>query len=109
MTSQEVNFHPYWSTSLYSLTNPDFFVYQNICFVLKAKNEVCFENRPVPAIENATDVLVRIHVTGISSSDVSFPCDWKPPSLISMLLTHAKNRCTTGSMATLETVSSQPP
>ncbi|KAL0633915.1 hypothetical protein Q9L58_007156 [Maublancomyces gigas] len=45
---------------------------ENICFVLKAKNEVCFENRPVPAIENATDVLVRIHVTGISSSDVHY-------------------------------------
>lgn len=44
---------------------------KNICFVLKAKNEVCFEDRPVPAIWNATDVLVRIGVTGISSSDVS--------------------------------------
>lgn len=73
MTSQEVNIYSYWFTPLYSLANPDLFAHQNICFVLKAKNEVCFENRPVPAIENATDVLVRIHVTGISSSDVSFP------------------------------------
>ena len=40
--------------------------------MLKSVKDVIFEERPVPKIQNPTDVLIRVNVTGICGSDVNF-------------------------------------
>jgi len=49
---------------------------KNPSFVLKSVKDLIFEERPVPRIQNPTDVLIRVNVTGICGSDVSlsYPC-----------------------------------
>ncbi|CUS15241.1 unnamed protein product [Tuber aestivum] len=44
---------------------------KNPSFVLKSIKDVTFEERPVPKIQNPTDVLIRVNVTGICGSDAS--------------------------------------
>lgn len=43
---------------------------QNPSFVLKAANEVVFEDRPVPELRSPYDVIVQVKYTGICGSDV---------------------------------------
>ncbi|RPB04387.1 GroES-like protein [Choiromyces venosus 120613-1] len=45
---------------------------KNPSFVLKSIKDVTFEERPVPKIQNPTDVLIRVNVTGICGSDVHY-------------------------------------
>lgn len=43
---------------------------QNLSFVLEGVDKVKFEDRPVPEIRDAHDVLVQVKYTGICGSDV---------------------------------------
>ncbi|CAZ81257.1 unnamed protein product [Tuber melanosporum] len=45
---------------------------KNPSFVLRSIKDVTFEDRPVPKIQNPTDVLIRVNVTGICGSDVHY-------------------------------------
>jgi D-xylulose reductase len=46
--------------------------FQNKSFVLNSVNNVAFEERPIPALQNPTDVLIEIKQTGICGSDVHY-------------------------------------
>jgi hypothetical protein len=43
---------------------------QNLSFVLEGVDKVMFEDRPMPEIRDAHDVLVQVKYTGICGSDV---------------------------------------
>jgi hypothetical protein len=43
---------------------------KNPSFVLQKPGEVTFEDRPVPEIKDAHDVIIRVNFTGICGSDV---------------------------------------
>ncbi len=45
---------------------------QNLSFILNKPHDVCFEQRPVPAIKTPRDVLVAVNYTGICGSDVHY-------------------------------------
>lgn len=45
---------------------------QNVCFVLESRRHVSFEERAVPSLDDAHDVLVRVAYTGICGSDVHY-------------------------------------
>ncbi|KAI4610698.1 hypothetical protein J4E83_008312 [Alternaria metachromatica] len=45
---------------------------KNPSFILKAKNEVIYEDRPIPTLPSPYDVLVRPRWTGICGSDVHY-------------------------------------
>ncbi|KAG0636686.1 chaperonin 10-like protein [Tuber brumale] len=45
---------------------------KNPSFVLRSIKDVTFEDRPVPMIQNPTDVFIRVNVTGICGSDVHY-------------------------------------
>ncbi|RAO66684.1 uncharacterized protein BHQ10_002696 [Talaromyces amestolkiae] len=45
---------------------------QNISFVLRGINDVAFENRPMPKIDDPYDVLLQVEMTGICGSDVHY-------------------------------------
>ncbi|KAK4153334.1 chaperonin 10-like protein [Chaetomidium leptoderma] len=44
----------------------------NLSFVLNKPNDVTFEERPVPKLQNPHDVLVAVNYTGICGSDVHY-------------------------------------
>ncbi|KAL2173535.1 chaperonin 10-like protein [Thermothelomyces heterothallicus CBS 202.75] len=44
----------------------------NLSFVLNKPNDVSFEERPVPKLQNPHDVLVAVNYTGICGSDVHY-------------------------------------
>ncbi|KAK3299916.1 chaperonin 10-like protein [Chaetomium fimeti] len=44
----------------------------NLSFILNKPNDVSFEERPVPKLQHAHDVLVAINYTGICGSDVHY-------------------------------------
>ncbi|KAH6853295.1 chaperonin 10-like protein [Chaetomium sp. MPI-CAGE-AT-0009] len=44
----------------------------NLSFILNKPNDVSFEERPVPKLQNEHDVLVAINYTGICGSDVHY-------------------------------------
>lgn len=53
-------------------SNPPAPTGDNPSFVLKAVDSLAIESRPLPALTNATDVLIRVTHTGICGSDVHY-------------------------------------
>ncbi|KAH7069714.1 D-xylulose reductase A [Paraphoma chrysanthemicola] len=55
---------------------------KNPSFVLKSVDEVAFEDRPVPKIEDQHSVLLQVNYTGICGSDVHYWCNGKIGSFV---------------------------
>ena len=47
---------------------------QNLSFILSSKDHLTFEDRPIPTLQHANDVILNVRYTGICGSDVHY---WK--------------------------------